>query len=657
MQNTMRLSKNYAGETNFGNSYRNARSHSKTGTSPIYQNTMYGSVNNSMQYMFKERGGKLRWKEVINLDLESMIRNNDLTPLENYLENLIFSSIEENDIQIVPEASLVKLVKIYQHILEYLLYSQQKLESENRTLESNYNQLVNDSMSKETVLKENKSLIHTLKKDKREKEMVLNTYKVLIDEYKTNNKGGVNMSKAYYYCDICEGKKFSTEENLENHMARRHNNNNLYSRTLRPQVQTPISYQQDPVLNDKLDLIKSHFDTFIKNNQNESYLKLFDNQKNLENKINELKHEQNVDIKNDISSLEKTFKNTLLEMKELYLSNSMNPGAAYMNTPQPNTINNNEETASILKSQAKQMNEIITEMSKIQNERIQVVTEQLQNFKQSISNEFRELRSTSEAKKEAPAKPVFTTVARNVSLELVAPKKINNLLRESHSRRSINKTKHIFNSGPLESDNSDFNEDENVQKTSMKPKQKEKSVEKNMNNFVPIQASVFQIDKIEKVEKVEEPKALDKSQDYFRQSRSEDTQEVQKPISPKFTLRNSRDSFGNGSKNLIANISQDMVNLKETESAVMPSSKIPEHNTKEEVQNDNVEELPDANKPPVKPKPEETKVAKEAVVPEVVKQQQDKASRQMLSDLFDSFVDREYDFIETHESKEYKSIM
>ena len=75
-----------------------------------------------------------------------------------------------------------------------MLYTQQKLENENKVLETNYTQLVQEAMNKENALKENKGLIRSLKKEKREKEMVLNTYKCVIDEYK--NKP----DKIYFFC-------------------------------------------------------------------------------------------------------------------------------------------------------------------------------------------------------------------------------------------------------------------------------------------------------------------------------------------------------------------------------------------------------------------------------------------------------------------------
>jgi len=76
--------------------------------SPLYSSSndnlaaMQSSTPYQGSYIFRERSGRLKWREIQKLDLDSMIKDNDISPLENYLENLIFSNIDETDLQIVP---------------------------------------------------------------------------------------------------------------------------------------------------------------------------------------------------------------------------------------------------------------------------------------------------------------------------------------------------------------------------------------------------------------------------------------------------------------------------------------------------------------------------------------------------------------------------
>ena len=457
--NSLKFSRQYTYEPH-STGYRTGFPNSKL--KDTYNNVnVYNSVSNSIGYIFKERSGRLRWKDIISLDIESMIRTNDLTPLENYLENLIFSTIDENDLQIVPEPNILKLIKTYQYILEYLLYTQQKLENENKILETNYTQLVQEAMNKENILKDNKSVIRSLKKEKREKEMVLNTYKCVIDEYKSKPE------KLYFFCKFCSGKKFSSESALNEHFQRRHGDQNISKTSNKPNI------------DEKMDQMKTYFETYVKSFQNESYMKMVENQKNLENKLIEIKNEK----KNEINDIEYNFKNTLLEMKELIVKNS-NIGNTYQQSSviekrDETTDKHYEETMDILKSQAKYMNDILVDMNKAQNDKIQSVIEQLNYFKQNISEEFNILKQQKIKKKEKEKdkekekekekekdkefdkdKDKEKENVKEISISYekkYIPEKITHAESIEFVKKEIPKItkKSIFNAGPLESDYSE----------------------------------------------------------------------------------------------------------------------------------------------------------------------------------------------------------
>jgi len=141
-------------------------------------------TNPAFSYVFKERYGKLNWKDVVKIDIDLLIRNNDITPIEDYIENLVFSNIEDNDMQVIPESFILKLLRTYQYIIEYLMFTQQKVENDNKSIEIQYNTMITDAANKEAKMKENKLRINALKKENKQKEVVLSTYKFLLDDYK-----------------------------------------------------------------------------------------------------------------------------------------------------------------------------------------------------------------------------------------------------------------------------------------------------------------------------------------------------------------------------------------------------------------------------------------------------------------------------------------
>ncbi len=141
-------------------------SHTSTG----FLHTSY-QTNPSYSYTFKTRHGRLNWKEIISLDIDSIIRNNDIAPLEDYIENFVYSIIEDNDLQCLPEHLILKLLRNYQYIVEYLMFTQQKVENDNKVFETHHNNMISESKSNEQKMMENKKRINTLKKENKQKEV------------------------------------------------------------------------------------------------------------------------------------------------------------------------------------------------------------------------------------------------------------------------------------------------------------------------------------------------------------------------------------------------------------------------------------------------------------------------------------------------------
>jgi hypothetical protein len=87
-----------------------------------------GYSTNYNNYIQKKRPKtSIRWRNVMKIDLDLIKNSNNLSLLNNYLENFLYSTITEEDIQAVPEGNIVKLIKILQFVNEFLLNSRQNL--------------------------------------------------------------------------------------------------------------------------------------------------------------------------------------------------------------------------------------------------------------------------------------------------------------------------------------------------------------------------------------------------------------------------------------------------------------------------------------------------------------------------------------------------
>ena len=65
----------------------------------------------------------------MNIDIDKIIRDVDLKQIENLLQNITYAHLERDDLERLGDAHFIKLFKISQMSIEYLLYTQTYLES------------------------------------------------------------------------------------------------------------------------------------------------------------------------------------------------------------------------------------------------------------------------------------------------------------------------------------------------------------------------------------------------------------------------------------------------------------------------------------------------------------------------------------------------
>ena len=225
-----------------------------------------------------------------------------MSNFDSLLENLIFSKFDENDIQLVQENSIIKLVRIYQYLLEYLLNSQQKLYNENKMIETNFKALIDDATNLENNFIQNKEKLSTIKKQNKEKDKIIKTYKVIMDQQKQ-----AEMNLVINECKICEGKRFINYDALKNHYFRRH-----------PDYDFEINFncnletKKIGLIEKNLETLKDYYDGYLINVANENYIKILETKKNLENNLNELKNEKTTlnNLQENLDNMNKKLKKT-----------------------------------------------------------------------------------------------------------------------------------------------------------------------------------------------------------------------------------------------------------------------------------------------------------------------------------------------------------
>lgn len=89
-------------------------------------------------FFFRQRRGRLNLRRVEAIDVERMIREVDIDILQQIVEDLTFSEFGEDDLHFLSDRQVVKLFKLAQLTIEYLLYSQGKLVANLNELSKKY---------------------------------------------------------------------------------------------------------------------------------------------------------------------------------------------------------------------------------------------------------------------------------------------------------------------------------------------------------------------------------------------------------------------------------------------------------------------------------------------------------------------------------------
>ena len=295
----------------------------------------------------------------MKIDIEKIRKYNNLSVLEYYLENLTFSNISENEISSVPKKYIVKLIKIYQFIIEILLNCQNYLENNLQILQDENYKLINENENKDTIIRKNRSIISNLKKEKENDLRILLTYKNIINNSKKKNNQDLplniivkedknkkqlqkeNIEDEIIYCQYCKNVKFNSKIELQNHLRKAHKIN---------ENEAKKNFEK------KLYELTNQFEDYVKTCQGSTF-----NFMETQSKIENEKYEK------EIGKIENKFKNTLSDLKDLYITN-------YLNNEKQNKYKlddkiiiekkNDDENIIFLKNQLYKMNLTLEKMNK-----------------------------------------------------------------------------------------------------------------------------------------------------------------------------------------------------------------------------------------------------------------------------------------------------
>ena len=342
------------------------------------------------QMNFAQRQDKLDINRINKIDIDNIIKTNNITPLENIAGELIYQEIKEEDYD---DQNLPKLLKSFQYALEYLYAKQSKLDQTNKKLSTEYKQLIQQSEDLEDKLKTNKQKISKKKAMKNEHEFLLLTYESLVNfncnptentnimmknirsnygenitDYERNKFQGfkTNPRNVRFYCHICNGKYFNTELGLENHMKKRHLAQ-IRQKSQKEKEEMKIGEIQD-FMDKRIEETKNHYQNLLFQ-KNDMISK-----ENIKDEINLIKRDNNENLKLILENEKNKNEEIVNMVKELnFRQDKYNQ----------NMLNIFKEE--IEKNEKREMQNLIKENSN-KNELDKIITS-IENLKETVKNQ------------------------------------------------------------------------------------------------------------------------------------------------------------------------------------------------------------------------------------------------------------------------------
>ena len=171
---------------------------------------------------FKQRFGKINWNQIIQLDLDSILSHGDIESLQGILENLTYSTLDRDDIERIGDSNLIKVFKLSQLSIEYLIGIHSQLDISGKEFVSKQKKYYDENQVLKESLVELEKEVSSLKSEFLEKKKAVQTYELLLKQPGT----GAIMNKVVtranaVTCEYCK-KAFISHEFLEEHKKRRH---------------------------------------------------------------------------------------------------------------------------------------------------------------------------------------------------------------------------------------------------------------------------------------------------------------------------------------------------------------------------------------------------------------------------------------------------
>ena len=185
-------------------------------------NRFVGTPEDLAGFAFKQRHGKINWRQVEEMDLDRVLQTGDPEAVQSALENLTFALLDREDLEKLSDSKAVQLFKLMQLALEYLLNVQNSLYAQTQQTQTQYADTHAQRQALETKVRTQEEDAATLKRELESKRKALVSYEYMLRQPSSAAAAtqAVNRANAVR-CPNCS-KCFMSKEFLDKHELRRH---------------------------------------------------------------------------------------------------------------------------------------------------------------------------------------------------------------------------------------------------------------------------------------------------------------------------------------------------------------------------------------------------------------------------------------------------
>ncbi|XP_064639285.1 cilium assembly protein DZIP1L-like isoform X3 [Lineus longissimus] len=166
---------------------------------------------NGLAFTMKKRMERIDWRKVAAIDIDRMSRELDYTSLQENIMNITFCNIEAEIDTRSMDPNFLKLFKLAQLTIEYLLHSQEYLQGRTAGVHEKMRQLSQEQEETEKAMEKLKQELADVKKESHKRKKLLAAQQQILHS-------GAN---SYNKCPYCQ-KAFINPSFLQAHMTRRH---------------------------------------------------------------------------------------------------------------------------------------------------------------------------------------------------------------------------------------------------------------------------------------------------------------------------------------------------------------------------------------------------------------------------------------------------